>query len=114
MTNSSGLEALGHAVLIRPYEPKVQSSIIAIPDSAQGRMVMAEQRATIVQVGRDAWKEERWFFGLIRRPRAKPGDKVLVTKYAGYQTVGTLDGISYRLVNDRDVFCKITEEKADG
>jgi co-chaperonin GroES (HSP10) len=107
MTNSSGLEALGHAVLIRPYEPKLQSSIIAIPDSAQGRMVMAEQRATVIQTGNQCWKDEA-------QPRAVAGDKVLVTKYAGYQAVGPLDGLTYRLVNDRDIFAKITGEKEEG
>lgn len=104
MENTSGLEAVGHAVLIRPYEPKLQSDLIAIPDSAQGRMTMAEQRATVVQVGDMAWADEKCL-------RALPGDRVMVTKYAGYQAVGPLDGKTYRLVNDKDIFCRITAEK---
>ena len=81
---------------------------------------MVEQRAMIVEVGPLAWKEEHdgywtpFLFGLLRRwilrPRAQAGDKVLVTKFAGFTTKGTADGKRYRLVNDRDIFCAITAE----
>ena len=64
---------------------------------------MAEQRAVVVAVGPAAWEDES-------QPRAKPGDKVLITNFAGMLTKGTKDGKSYRLVNDRDIFCKIVEE----
>lgn len=82
---------------------------------------MLEQRAIVVAVGPAAWKDEGYWktllFGLIRRwvcpPRARVGEKVLVTKFAGYMTKGTLDGELYRLVNDRDIFCAITGEQTE-
>lgn len=103
--NKSGLEPLAQAVLVEPYEPEftVKSSIIAIPPSARERMTLAEQRAVVVAVGPEAWKDEKG-------PRAKPGDKVMVSAYAGTMTVGPLDGKQYRVVNARDVFLKIVAE----
>jgi co-chaperonin GroES (HSP10) len=77
--------------------------MIELPSFAQDRLAMADNRAIVVQVGDDAWSDER-------SPRAKPGDKVLVTKFAGFMAVGTQDGQTYRLVNDRDIFCAIEHE----
>ena len=99
-TNTSGLVPLGHAVLVKTYEPEVQSSIIEIPTDARGRMQMVEQRCVVVAIGPHCWADEG-------SPRAVPGDRVLVTKFAGYITNQTKDGQSYRLVNDRDIFCRI-------
>jgi len=71
-------------------------------------MQIAEQRAVVVQIGSAAWEDER-------EHRAYPGAHVMVTRFAGIAVVGPLDGKNYRLVNDRDIFCRITEEgvKAD-
>lgn len=101
--NNSGLTPLGHAILVQPYEPEVQSSVIQIPEHVQRAMNMADQRAIVIAIGPNAWEGE----GLAR---AKPGDKVLVTKFAGYFTNQTKDGKAYRLVNDRDIFCRIDWE----
>ena len=56
----------------------------------------------MVAIGPLAWKDEAG-------ARAKVGDKVLVTKYAGYLAGQgqTADGLEYRLVNDRDIFARI-------
>ena len=104
MENRSGLEPLGVAVLIRPYEPERKGAQIVLPDSVQGRMSMVDNRAIVVAVGVSAWHDEPC-------PRAVVGDKVLVTKFAGFMAKGPKDGEIYRLVNDRDIFCKITEEE---
>lgn len=101
--NLSGLEPRGRAVLIKPYEPEIQQGLIQLPDSVKGRGSMVEQRATVIAVGPCAWDDEK-------EPRAFPGDKVLVTKFAGYMAVGSLDGEQYRLVNDRDIFARIIGE----
>ena len=103
MENTSGLKALGKAVLIKPYTPERKGGVIELPGFAQDRLAMADNRAIVVQVGDDAWSDERL-------PRAVPGDKVLVTKFAGFMAVGTQDGQTYRLVNDRDIFCAIEYE----
>lgn len=103
VVNNSGLEPLGHAVLVRPYEPEIHKGIIAIPEDVQRRTSMLEQRATVIAVGVNAWTDEI-------RPRAAPGDRVLVSRHAGFQATGPADGKLYRIVNANDVFCKITSE----
>lgn len=106
--NNSGLDPRGVAVLIKPYTPERKGSLIEIPSVVQGRMSMVDIRATIVAVGPSAWHDEPV-------PRAKVGDKVLVTQFSGMMAVGPKDGQQYRLVNDRDIFCAIThEEQANG
>lgn len=119
MINKSGLKPLGVAVLIKSYEPERVGGMIAIPDNVAGRMAMVDQRAIVVEAGEAAWKDEGYwkpFLYLFRRwvskPRAKVGDKVLVTKFAGFMAGAgiTQDGEQYRLVNDRDIFTQITWE----
>ena len=103
MENQSGLKPLGRAVLIQPYIPERKQSIIVIPDEILGRDQMLEQRATVIAVGISAWAGEP-------EPRAKPGDKVIVAKFAGYMATGTADGKPYRFVNDNDIFAAIEVE----
>lgn len=103
MVNESGLEPRGVAVLIQTYEPERKGALIEIPDSVKGRMDMVDSRAVVIAVGPQAWYDES-------QPRAWPGDRVLVTKYAGFMAKGPKDGKMYRLVNDRDIFCAITHE----
>lgn len=102
MINASGLKPLGHAVLVMPYEPEKKSSVIVMPDSVKDRLTMVEQRAIVVACGPEAWLEEK-------KPRAKPGDKVLIAKYTGHMVSDkdSADGRVYRIVNDRDIFCAI-------
>lgn len=104
--NPSGLSPLGHAVLVRTYEPEIRSGLIQIPDHVKSQMQSVEQRCVVVAVGPHAWKDED-------SPRAIPGDRVLVTKYAGWVTNQTKDGQTYRLVNDRDIFCRIDFNEGD-
>lgn len=103
MSNESGLRPAGRAVLVKPYEPEKFSSIIALPDSVMANNAMIEQRAVVVDVGESCWHDEP-------NPRAKIGDKVLVSKFAGHMAIGTADGKQYRFVNDRDIFAIIEKE----
>lgn len=103
--NMSGLTPLGHAVLVETYEPEVRGGLIAIPDTVKAAMQSVEQRCRVIAVGPSAWEDEKC-------QRAQAGDKVLVTKFAGYVTNQTKDGKSYRLVNDRDIFCRIDWSEA--
>jgi len=103
MNITSGLAPLGRAVLVKHYEPEKKSSLIELPDFVQDRALMVEQRAIVVEVGPACWPDEP--------ARAKPGDKVLIAKMSGYMATGTADGKRYRLVNDRDIFCRIESEK---
>ena len=102
MTNESGLQPLGRAVLVEHYEPEKKESMIEIPDFVKDRTLMIEQRAIVIECGPACWPDEP--------ARAQPGDKVLISKMAGYMTLGPSDGKRYRMINDRDIFAKITKE----
>ena len=101
--NPSGLEPQGHAVLVQPYEPELRRSSIIVPPSAEERNTMVETRAIVIAIGGEAWVDEK-------KPRAAVGDKVMMTRFAGILAIGPADGVRYRLINDRDIFCKITKE----
>jgi len=106
MENKSVLDPRGVAVLIKLYEPERKGAQIVLPDSVQGRLSMVDNRAVVVAVGPNAWHDEP-------TPRASVGEKVLVTKFAGFMAKGPADGQMYRLVNDRDIFCAITHEESE-
>lgn len=103
-TNPSGLSPRGHAVLVKPYEPEVTGQLIVLPAAVRDGMLMLEQRAVVIAVGPNSWVDEV-------EPRALPGDKVMIAKYAGVGAVGPLDGVQYRIVNDRDIYCVLEEPK---
>jgi len=102
MKNESGLHPVGRAVLIAPYQPERKKGLIEIPKQVQESSNMLEMRAVVIECGPAAWEDES-------APRATPGDKVLVTKFAGFMAKGTLDGKDYRLINDRDIFCRVDD-----
>ncbi|MDX2059931.1 MAG: hypothetical protein SFV24_19130 [Gemmatimonadales bacterium] len=104
MENKSGLRPLGHAVLVKPYEPEIKKSTIVIPETVRERTAMVETRAVVLDIGPEAWKGESV-------PRATVGDKVLISKFAGVIVKGTADGDTYRMVNDLDIYCKIEQEE---
>lgn len=133
VVNTSGLVPVGRAVLVESYEPELKKSALVIPDSVKERTVAAEVRAIVIAVGPDAWADEgeqRWVpagqmgpdkvydqtegrYVFIKRPRAKPGDKVMITRFAGMViTQGTADGRTYRMVNANDIFLRIESEGA--
>jgi co-chaperonin GroES (HSP10) len=102
--NTSGLKPLGRSVLLKHYEPERKSGLIVIPESAKERQLMLEQRAVVVDIGPHCWCDEP-------TPRAKIGDKVLVSRFEGTLAVGTADGQHYLFVNDRAIYAAITSEK---
>lgn len=100
--NNSGLIPKGRAVLVKPYEPKIESGAIYIPDTIKANMQTVEQRAIVIDIGPMCWKEEDV-------PRAVIGEHVLISAYAGYMATGVKDKEQYRFVNDRDIFAGIEE-----
>lgn len=102
-TNPSGLSPLGRAVLIRHYVPEQKGMMIQLPDNVKERTLMVEQRAIVIAVGPACWPDEP--------ARAAVGDKVLISKMAGYMAKGPADGEIYQLVNDKDIFARIDEEE---
>jgi len=105
--NLTGLEPLGHAILSEPYEPEFQTSKVVIPDTVRVGSKMREMRAIVIAIGPDAWnRPDRE--AMTRR--CEPGDKVLISKFAGVIVRSPVDNKDYRLCNDEDVFCRITAE----
>lgn len=100
--NPSGLHPLGLAVLVKPYEPEINKSVLVMPETVKERTSAVETRAIVIAVGPEAWKDES-------QPRARLGDKVLISRFAGVMAIGVKDGERYRIVNDRDIFCRIEE-----
>lgn len=103
MSNESGLFPVGRAVLVEPYQPERKIGLIQLPDEVMGREQMLEQRAVVVAIGPSAWYDEP-------HPRAKIGDRVLISRFAGHMAKGTMDDKQYRFINDRDIFAIIVEE----
>lgn len=107
--NKSGLKPLGRAVLVIPYEPELsKTSLVLTPQTRQNTQTL-ETRGIVLEAGPEAWSDEAV-------PRAKPGDKVLLSRLAGVMAKGTASGQTdtwYRLVNDRDIFCEIEVEAND-
>jgi len=101
--NTSGLHPLGRAVLVEPIETELATKNIIVPDNVRERSMMMEVYATVIEVGPEAWKEERV-------PRAVPGDRVMVSKWCGHITHSPLNKRKYRFVNAEDVFCGIDKE----
>lgn len=104
--HKSGLRPLGVAVLCEPYDPEAATRSIIIPESAKQGMKSLETKARIVAIGDLAWKDEPF-------PRAKVGDLVLLANYSGILVTGPKDGVIYRMVNDRDIYCEF-EESSNG
>ena len=103
LKNLSGLEPRGVAVLVRPYDVKPKGGMIELPPEVAARLSTLENQVVVIAIGPGAWHEET-------EPRAAVGERVLVTRFAGFVVKGPLDGETYRLVNDRDIFCAITGE----
>lgn len=104
--NPSGLRPAGRAVLVKAHEPELdrakRETKLIIPQTVGEKTILLENRARVIAIGAAAWDDEP-------EPRAKVGDIVLITKFAGFVTLGA-DGELYRLVNDRDIFCVIEKE----
>ena len=101
--HESGLEPLGHAVLTVAYDPEEATRSIIIPESAKQGMKSLETRAIVVATGELAWADEP-------TPRAVAGDKVLLANFSGVLVTGPKDGKIYRMVNDRDIYCKFEDK----
>jgi co-chaperonin GroES (HSP10) len=105
--NTSGVSPLGRAVMVKYYQPERKESLLIIPETVRKGEALLEQRAEVVEIGPYAWPNEP--------ARAAVGDRVLIAAYSGYALKGPADGQLYRIVNDQDIFARITcEEQANG
>ena len=98
--NTSGIEPCGSAVLVEPYMPEVKNSTIYIPPTVDERQKMIEMRAIVIDIGPEAWKDEK-------APRAEIGEEVMIVNYSGRIVIGPNDGKTYRIINANDIYCKV-------
>ncbi len=98
--NPSGLAPVGRAILVIP--DKVQKGLIQLPPGVSDRQMMIEDRVTVVAIGPHCWHDEP-------TPRAEVGDRVMVAKFSGYMVQGPADGQMYRVINDQDIYVKLTD-----
>lgn len=101
MSNASGIKPVEFKVLVKPdkVEEKTKGGIF-IPDAVNERHQMAECKGLLVEAGGRAFED--WPDG------PKPGQRVLMAKYAGIVTKGQ-DGEEYRVANDKDVCAVLSE-----
>jgi co-chaperonin GroES (HSP10) len=110
IANTSGLIPCGVAVLILPYELEINSSTIIIPENVRERTVVVETRGIVIANGENLVPDPKPEWNQ-QRPRAQPGDKVMLVRYAGVMIVGPADQRQYRLVNNGDIYAKISKEE---
>jgi co-chaperonin GroES (HSP10) len=115
--NESGLVPAGHAMLLVPYEPDFDAAKrwgFVVPDTLRNNSIMVEMRATVIAMGDECYQRDgqNFFARLFTpwRPRCLPGDRIMINKYSGAVVVSPLNGQQYRMVNDEDVFVRITQE----
>lgn len=110
--NTSGIQPLDLRVLVLPdpVETKSAGGII-LPDQHTDREKFATIKATLIEVGVNAWEE-----AAARSPKfikPVPGDRVLISKYGGVLLTGD-DGKEYRIMNDIDITALLIGEGSNG
>jgi chaperonin GroES len=102
--NESGLVPCGHRIVVRMDEvERTTPSGIVVPDEVADREEMSGTRAIVIAVGPSAWGDQR-----ISGQWAKPGDRVMIAKFAGQ--LWKRNGTKYRVINDLDVIAVIKED----
>jgi chaperonin GroES len=107
-------------VLVKPdpIEDKTEGGIIIAPQIAEQHQ-QAQATGTLISIGPDAFIHSRTEVfdseGRIKEVRVerykhetcpKPGDRVQFAKYGGLVNIGA-DGEEYRILNDRDITCRV-------
>lgn len=96
------IKPINDRVLIEEtYEDNVTAAGIIIPDAAVEKPTMG----IVKFVGKGGMVA-----GAFRDTQLKPGDKVLFGKYAGNEI--KLEGKSYRMLIEEDVFAIVNEDQA--
>jgi len=124
--NLSGIFPYLDRVVVKPDEiEEVTEGGIVIPDNVTEQHQQAQATGTLVAVGPDAFIHsrvvvERLIDGEMKvvevrtegyKPETvpKPGDRVQFAKYGGLVNIGS-DGQEYRVLNDRDITCGVSED----
>ena len=98
--NTSGINPVGHRLLVLPEEVEEvsESGIIISVGQQKDREQLAQIRGTVVAMGTTAYADQKdaW---------CKVGDFITFGKYSGliYRENETKDNKEYRVINDLDV-----------
>ena len=105
-----GVVPLEYKVLVKPSDAEVDPALararaagLKLPQDVLDRELAAQIVAEFVAAGANAfedWKNKRL---------PKPGDMVLIAKYAGVTLKGA-DGVEYRMLSDKDISGLIVKE----
>jgi len=95
--NNSGYHPVGRAVLLRAFELAEKQSRVVIPDEVAMSSGTCDTQGIVVEIGADCWN------GQNETPRAKIGDKVLITRFSGGMLKGS-DGYIYRMIPDHAIY----------
>jgi len=99
--NKSGLQPVEYKVVVLQDEVEEKTAGgIYLPQDTQEKEQMAEVNGTLIAVGSMAFCDG--LNGLWPEPVPEPGDRVLVSKYAGYTFKGK-DGKQYQCCQDKDI-----------
>ena len=93
--NGSGLQPCEYKVLVKPDEVPKKAGELYIPDRVTEKEKKEQVFGVLLAAGGNAFED--W-----KEPVPKPGDRVLVAKYAGVTQKG-LDGEYYTLMYDKDI-----------
>lgn len=97
IANNSGYRPVGKAVLLRAFELSEKRSRIHVPEDVLMSSATCDTQGIVVAIGPDCWN------GPNETPRAKIGDKVLITKFSGGMLTGS-DGFVYRMIPDHAIY----------
>jgi co-chaperonin GroES (HSP10) len=98
------IKPAGHRCLVKPDKVDDKRGSLFVPDSAKERQTNQQIFGTLVAVGPTAWKAFD-----SGEPWAKVGDKVAFAQYGGFVIEDPYTKEQYRLLNDEDIACIITE-----
>ena len=101
------IQALGYRVLVEKDEVETTTAggiVLAIDEKLEKH---AQNMGTIVNMGPVAFKA--FSNNYDGTPWAKPGDRVLFSRYAGVVVVDPDTAREYTLLNDEDIAALITE-----
>jgi co-chaperonin GroES (HSP10) len=94
--NLSGINPVEFKILVQIEETEtVTKGGIILTSDHKERADMAQVKGTLIAAGGNAFQD---FMGAI----PKPGDRVMIAKYAGLVAEGN-DGRKYRIASDKDV-----------
>ena len=102
--NNSGYRPVGKAVLLRAFELAEKKMMIHLPDEVEMSAATCDSQGLVVAIGPDAWSGEN------ETPRARVGDKVLITRFSGGMLRGS-DGYVYRMIPDHAIYAVKEEEE---